>query len=148
MLHNTFAISFADAALDNKLIYIAGMSARLAELRKAHRYTQEEVAEVLGVSTNHYALIERKKRSLRDVHIDKLCQLYSCKVSDLYDESPYGPRMQAGIEVLQQKNENGDLSKSVSDLLILISGFDEDRISALSDHAILLSQVRRLNKAS
>ena len=59
------------------------LAKRLKELRKAHGYTQDYVAEFLGLVRQTYSHYETGKRSPSPEIIFKLAGLYSISVDDL-----------------------------------------------------------------
>ena len=59
------------------------MAKRLKELRKAHGYTQDYVAEFLGLVRQTYSHYETGKRSPNPEILFKLAGLYSISVDDL-----------------------------------------------------------------
>ena len=50
---------------------------RLRDLREDHDLTQEKVAEILGISRQHYALYEKGQRELPMHQFMKLARLYN-----------------------------------------------------------------------
>jgi transcriptional regulator with XRE-family HTH domain len=61
----------------------------LKPLRKAAGLSQQQVAEVLGVSRQHYVGIENNQTdSLNKAHLEKLCGLFNCDVSALFGSQP------------------------------------------------------------
>jgi transcriptional regulator with XRE-family HTH domain len=61
----------------------------LKPLRKAAKLSQQQVAEVLGVSRQHYVGIENNQTdSLNKAHLEKLCDLFDCEVSALFGSQP------------------------------------------------------------
>lgn len=65
------------------------MKLDLKPLRKAKGLSQQQVAEVLGVSRQHYVGIENNQTdSLNKAHLEKLCELFDCDVATLFGARP------------------------------------------------------------
>jgi transcriptional regulator with XRE-family HTH domain len=61
----------------------------LKPLRKAASLSQQQVADVLGVSRQHYVGIENNQTdSLNKAHLQGLCELFDCEVSRLFGSQP------------------------------------------------------------
>ena len=72
---------------------MAMMYERLKKLREENNYSQEQVANYLGIDQSYISKIEKGKRNLNEISFNKLCLLYNCSPdyllgrSDVY-ESP------------------------------------------------------------
>ncbi|PVD53784.1 hypothetical protein DC498_04545 [Terrimonas sp.] len=55
-------------------------------LREVKGYTQEQIADVLGISQNTYSRIERQPKSLTVEQAQKLSDFYSVDLEDLLSE--------------------------------------------------------------
>ncbi|MFT3949139.1 MAG: helix-turn-helix transcriptional regulator [Agriterribacter sp.] len=58
----------------------------LKMLREVKGYTQEQIADVLGISQNTYSRIERQPKSLAVEQAQKLSDFYSVDIEDLLSE--------------------------------------------------------------
>lgn len=58
---------------------------KVQRLRKAEGYTQEELAEHLGISRTHMGHIEQGRKSPSLELIDKIAKKLKVKVSDLFN---------------------------------------------------------------
>lgn len=56
---------------------------KLKVLREVNNYTQEFVAETLGVDQSTYSKIERNPKNLKAEQAEKLAKLYDVDVSDI-----------------------------------------------------------------
>lgn len=61
---------------------------KIKELRIAHQFTQEQVAEVLCMSQNTYSEWETGKTKLDIERLYQLADLYSVSIYEILDESP------------------------------------------------------------
>ena len=61
---------------------------KIKELRIAHKFTQEQVAEVLCMSQNTYSEWETGKTKLDIERLYQLADLYSVSIYEILDESP------------------------------------------------------------
>lgn len=50
---------------------------RLKAIREAHKFTQEELAEKIGVSVNAISLVERGLNFISPTLLEKLCEIYN-----------------------------------------------------------------------
>lgn len=57
-------------------------------LRESHNYTQNYVADFLGISQNTYSLIERGITKLTVQTLHELCRLYKVRITDVVSEVP------------------------------------------------------------
>lgn len=60
-----------------------GLSDKLRELRTAARYSQNKVAEILGVSQQTYSNYEKRDQPVGSDMIIKLCKLYGITADEL-----------------------------------------------------------------
>lgn len=58
----------------------------LRALRTANHFTQEQVAEFVGISSSLYQGIESGQRNAKLSHLEKLCNLFGADLSMLYSE--------------------------------------------------------------
>ena len=63
------------------------MDTRLKKLRKDNNYTQEQVANFLGIDQSYLSKIEQGQRNMNSVAFDKLCLLYNCSSDYLLGKS-------------------------------------------------------------
>ena len=73
--------------LNNSCMNI-GWEKKLRLLRMMHNYTQEYVAQALGIRQNSYSLIEIGSSRLRAVHIERIAALYRLSVRELEQWQP------------------------------------------------------------
>jgi transcriptional regulator with XRE-family HTH domain len=72
---------------------------RLRKLREYQGYTQEAVAQALGLMRPSVSMIEEGRRNLTALELSRLSRLYSLPVAYLLDEPADVPR--GGSETLQ-----------------------------------------------
>ena len=58
----------------------------LKKLRKEHKKTQKEIAEILGISQNGYSLIENGGRKLSVENAKALAEIYQIDWWKLFEE--------------------------------------------------------------
>ena len=56
---------------------------KLKMLREVHNYTQEFIAETLGMDQSTYSKLEKNPRNLKAEQAEKLAVLYSLEVEDI-----------------------------------------------------------------
>jgi len=56
---------------------------KLKVLREVHNYTQEFIAEALGVDQSTYSKLEKNPKSLKVDQAQKLAELYNLEVADI-----------------------------------------------------------------
>lgn len=73
---------------------------RLRWLRKTHRFTQQQVADLLEINQSHYSKIEHGMRRLRWMsQVQKLCILYDCTEEFLLcEDDEYVPKSWSGVD--------------------------------------------------
>lgn len=93
---------------------------KLKELRKAHSYTQDDVAAVLGVVRQTYSHYETGSRTPNTETLYKLASLYNVSVDDLIQLTMYLDR-DIHFEAPQP-------SKSSKELTEILSYFNDPKI--------------------
>lgn len=86
---------------------------KLKELRKAHSYTQDDVAAVLGVVRQTYSHYETGARTPNPEALYKLANLYNISVDDLFQITMYLDN-DLHFNVPQSSNVNNELSDILS----------------------------------
>jgi putative transcriptional regulator len=64
------------------------MKVRLKELRKARRWTQDDLASRLGVSKSHVSEMESGKKNPSGPVLDRMSKLFDVPVPDLLSPDP------------------------------------------------------------
>jgi len=61
----------------------------LKPLRKAKKLSQQQVADILGISRQQYVGIENNQtESVNKGHLETLCELFDCEVAELFGAVP------------------------------------------------------------
>jgi len=83
---------------------------RLKSLRKQHGYTQEFIANTLGIARTSYINLESGKRSLSLTELQELSRLYRMPMSELLDDidNQYKKYQQMLIYLLKLHDEHSD----------------------------------------
>lgn len=85
----------------------------LNKLRRENGYTQEQVANYLGITQSNLSKIENGERNFNMTLLDKLCLLYNCSPeyllgeTDFYEKSTMAFRSdeKVDLEVVAKMNE-------------------------------------------
>lgn len=134
------------------------LSAKLIELRQQHNYSQQEIADYLGLSREGYCHYERSVREPSLESLVRLSALYKIDISELINEKTILVS-ETTSELQAFKNENylvGAFAKGTPSLLTdnlmhflrLFSGknTDLDLTDISKDDIRLLAQYKQLNK--
>lgn len=89
---------------------------RIAEIRKNSKNTQEELADILGVTPKHVSHVENDTSSLSLNNLIKLCDYYKCSL----DYIVFG------------HNNNKTLSKLPTEIIDILSAENVDEIERLN----------------
>lgn len=63
---------------------------KIRVLREFNGWTQEQMAELMDISTNGYARLERGESKLKMEHLEKVAQLFKIDVADLMNATDKG----------------------------------------------------------
>lgn len=63
---------------------------KIRVLREFNGWTQEQMAELMEISTNGYARLERGESKLKLEHLEKVAQLFKIDVADLMNATDKG----------------------------------------------------------
>ena len=69
------------------MINVVGQN--LKKLREENKYTQEQVANYLGITQSNLSKIENGERNFNMTLLDKLCLLYNCTPEYLLGETDF-----------------------------------------------------------
>lgn len=93
--------------MSNKLSQAVGL--RISELRRAHKMTQESLAELLNVSTKHISHVERGVASLSLKGLIELSNIFKCSLDYIIfgetADKAYSVLPETIIEILHSGNE-------------------------------------------
>lgn len=76
------------------------LGARLKEARTYRGFSQEEVAEFVGVSRSSISLIENGQRGIDTLELQKIAELYECSIDELVSEGPSPATDSRGIALV------------------------------------------------
>ena len=148
------------------------LSAKLVELRKQSGYSQQEVADYLGLTREGYSHYERSAREPSLESLVKLCKLYHVDINELINEetilissisSDLPQNMMqgyiSGVEVGAGVALGGGLSSIAGNIAVNITGniqhllklftgknSDLDLTNISKDDIATLAQYKKLNK--
>ena len=69
----------------------------LRELRENKSLTQEQAAKILDVTKEYLSMLERGKRNPSDKMKERMCDLYNCKIEQIFSAC-------RGTRILRNKN--------------------------------------------
>ena len=99
----------------------------IRSIRKERKYTQEEVADMLGISLTAYRDLEKGSTSIVNSHIIKMADLFNISTEELV--LGYLPQPEAGIILEDVRHEYGNkignLEKRIQDLEKLVCSLEE-----------------------
>jgi transcriptional regulator with XRE-family HTH domain len=99
----------------------------IRSIRKERKYTQEEVADMLGISLTAYRDLEKGSTSIVNGHIIKIADLFNISTEELV--LGYQPQPEAGIIMEDVRHEYGNkignLEKRIQDLEKLVRSLEE-----------------------
>ena len=105
---------------------LAGIvSKNLIRFREENHLTQEEVAELVGISTSFYANLERGKKSMSLLVLRKIADALKISTDYLLYENRADIRIQ-NIELLLQKQSHNFAATVEQMVRVLINGFSGD----------------------
>lgn len=64
-----------------------GVGTNLRKLRSKTKFSQQEIADMLGLDRNTYTNWENEITDIKSQYIPKLAEIFQVKVQDLFDES-------------------------------------------------------------
>ena len=83
---------------------MAKLSENIKTQRKAHKLTQQQLADYLGINKTSISKIERgKTENLKSSHVEKLCKLFGCTPADLYGIESFTYSSSALLSAEQQE---------------------------------------------
>ena len=96
-------------------------------IRKQRKYTQEEIADKLGISLTAYRDLEKGSTSIMNGHVIRMAGLLNMSTEELV--LGYQPDPEAGVVLEDIRKEYGDkvrnLEKRIKDLEKLVSSLEE-----------------------
>ena len=99
----------------------------IRSIRKERKYTQEEVADMLGISLTAYRDLEKGSTSIVNSHIIKMADLFNITTEELV--LGYLPQPEAGIILEDVRHEYGNkignLEKRILDHEKLVCSLEE-----------------------
>lgn len=105
---------------------LAGIvSKNLIRFREENHLTQEEVAELVGISTSFYANLERGKKSMSLLVLRKIADALKISTDYLLYENRADIRIR-NIELLLQKQSHNFAATVEQMVRVLINGFSDD----------------------
>ena len=85
----------------------------LKKLRSRTKYSQQNIADLLGVDKNTYANWENETNDIKSEHIPKLAKIFNVEIKDLFEKSIQK------IEINFNKQVHADSSTNNSVVLVL-----------------------------
>lgn len=91
--------------------------------------TQEQVAAVLGISSNYYARLERGVTTMRPHMIEQLASHYGVKPADLIEDSAANTQAQTAAIRIQRTTEDGVIKPQVMAILEALPKLSDDKLN-------------------
>ena len=60
---------------------------RIREIRQNHKYTQSQLAELLGIDDKHLSRVELGKNMPNPAVLDKIAEIFNVEIKDLFEFS-------------------------------------------------------------
>ncbi len=98
---------------------------KLIKLREQNSYTQEEIAQTLGLSRQSYILVEKGQRDLNTQELELLAAKYGIDIADLFDEIPNLEKFKQMYFVCLEfaANSHGNVTKTMLAKLLYLADF-------------------------
>ena len=114
------------------MLNMVQVGARLKDLRKKSRLTQEQVAAYLKVDQSLVSKIEDGERTASSVVLTKLAVLFCCPVSDSVSEKDYKPVLHVAFRADELTDE--DLKNMVFINKIVMNQMQMDKMLERINH--------------
>lgn len=76
---------------------LGSMTLRLKELRKSRKWTQADLASMLGISPSHVSEMEKGKKNPSRPLLEQLAALFEVPIADMYEPEASDPSVQAMV---------------------------------------------------
>ena len=100
-----------------------GVSNNIAFLRKQFGYSQDEIANKLGVSRQTYSKFESGSAELNTMQVQQIANIYGVKVSELFNEIQDTEKFKQMLVYILSKFEKRGLTKTKLAKLLYLSDF-------------------------
>ena len=150
------------------------LSAKLVELRQQFGYSQQEVADYLGLTREGYSHYERNAREPNLEIVVKLCELYQIDINELVNtttvltgipknksllpsvgggllgDSAQMVHLASKLETISQKDKNQKIISNMNHLLKILTGKNSklDLTNIDKEDITVLAQYKQLDKQS
>lgn len=101
----------------------------LRQLRKAHGWSQEKMAEELNLSTNGYARLERGERKLDFEKLQQIAMLFKIDIAQLVEAENKGLVVQQTLSFQSEAQDNNKNYASDKDL-----AFEIEKLNLIVQH--------------
>ena len=100
-----------------------GVSKNITFLRKQFGYSQDEIANKLGVSRQTYSKFENGSAELNTMQVQQIANIYGVKVSELFNEIQDTEKFKQMLVYILSKFEKRGLTKTKLAKLLYLSDF-------------------------
>ena len=100
-----------------------GVSNNITFLRKQFGYSQDEIANKLGVSRQTYSKFENGSAELNTMQVQQIANIYGVKVSELFNEIQDTEKFKQMLVYILSKFEKRGLTKTKLAKLLYLSDF-------------------------
>ena len=101
-----------------------GVGLKIKKLRTKTKFSQTDVADIIGVDRNTYANWENETNDIKSEYIPKLAEIFDVEIKDLFEESTQK------IEI--NLNKQVHLDSSVNNSVVLVMP-DKESVEKLVD---------------
>jgi transcriptional regulator with XRE-family HTH domain len=115
----------------NQINQFMGIGTKLKKLRSKTKYSQQNIADLLGVDKNTYANWENELNDIKSEHIPKLAEIFDIEIQDLFHDRP------SKIQINFNKQVNKDNSTNNSVVLVLPDKESVEKLVVLLEDRIL-----------
>lgn len=105
----------------------------LADLRKAHKMTQRQVAEATGKSVAYIHMLETGQRSASAGLVTDLAALFGVSERDLFGAGSFDDAEAKAIAGLARTRRDAELHAQVVDIVASLAMLDRNQIASVSD---------------
>ena len=104
---------------------------KIRRLRSKTNYSQQNMADLLGVDKNTYANWENESNDIKSEHISKLAHIFQVEIQELFNDNP------SRIEINFNKQVNKDQSINNSVVLVLPDKESVDKLVQVLEDKII-----------
>jgi len=115
-----------------KTTFIMGVGTNLKRFRSKTKFSQQEIADMLGVDRNTYTNWENETTDIKSQFIPKLAEIFEIKIQDLFDSE----KKEGGYNSLENfaMKDNASVEQKDFQQGIIINITDSEAAKVLAAH--------------